>query len=47
MARDSNIPVSVISEALGHSSETTTQIYLRSIRTSEVDDANARILAAI
>lgn len=47
VARDSNIPVSVISEALGHSSETTTQIYLRSIRTSEVDDANARILAAI
>lgn len=32
---------------LYHSSETTTQIYLRSIRTSEVDDANARILAAI
>lgn len=46
-ARDKNIAVSVISEALGHNSETTTQIYLRSIKSSDVDDANAKILAAI
>ena len=46
-ARDNDIPVSVISEALGHTSETTTQIYLRSIRTDEVDDANAKLLAAL
>lgn len=46
-ARDQNIPVSVISEALGHNSETTTQIYLRSIRTAEVDAANAKVLAAL
>ena len=39
--------VSVISEALGHHSETTTQIYLNSIKSSEVDDANAQILAAL
>ena len=39
--------VSVISEALGHHSETTTQIYLNSIKSSEVDDANAKILAAL
>ena len=43
-ARDSNVPVSVISEALGHDSELTTQIYLHSIKTSEVDKANALIL---
>ena len=46
-ARDNNIPISVISEALGHHSETTTQIYLNSIKSSEVDDANAKILAAL
>lgn len=46
-ARDRNVPVAVISEALGHHSETTTQIYLRSILTSEVDKANAALLAAL
>ena len=46
-ARDNNVSLSVISEALGHHSETTTQIYLRSIQTSEVDEANAKILASI
>lgn len=46
-ARDNNVSISIISEALGHNSEATTQIYLRSIHSSEVDDANAKILAAI
>ncbi len=46
-ARDSHVAISVISEALGHNSVTTTQIYLRSIQSSEVDDANAKILASI
>lgn len=46
-ARDNQVSISVISEALGHNSETTTQIYLRSIQTSQVDDANAKVLAAI
>ena len=46
-ARDNDISMSVISEALGHHSETTTQIYLNSIKSSEVDDANAKILAAL
>ena len=46
-ARDKQVPISVISMALGHNSETTTQIYLRTIQSSEVDDANAKILAAI
>jgi len=46
-ARDNHVSISVISEALGHHSETTTLIYLRSIKSSEVDDANARILAAL
>ena len=46
-ARDKDIAVSVISEALGHNSETTTQIYLCSIQSSKVDDANAKILASL
>ena len=46
-ARDKRIPISVISEALGHHSEATTRIYLRSIQTAEVDEANAQVLAAI
>ena len=46
-ARDNDISISVISEALGHHSETTTQIYLNSIKSSEVDEANAKILAAL
>ena len=46
-ARDNHVSISVISEALGHHSETTTQIYLRSIQSSEVDDANAKILAVL
>lgn len=47
VARDSNVPISVISEALGHDSELTTQIYLQSIQTSEVDKANANILGQL
>ena len=47
VARDKNISISIISEALGHNSETTTQIYLRSIQSSEVDEANARIMASL
>lgn len=46
-ARDKNISISIISEALGHNSEAATQIYLRSIQTSEVDDANAKVLASL
>lgn len=44
IARGKDIPLCIISEGLGHDSETTTQIYLDSIRTSEVDKANRTIL---
>lgn len=43
-ARDKNVPLSVISKALGHDSEATTQIYLSSIKTSVIDQANDKIL---
>ncbi len=44
VAREKNIPISVISEGMGHDSETTTQIYLTSLDNSAVDRANAVIL---
>lgn len=44
IARSRNIPVAVISEGMGHDSETTTQIYLASLDTSVVDNANGLIM---
>lgn len=44
IARRKEIPLSIISEGLGHDSESTTQIYLDSIRSCEVDEANREIL---
>ncbi|MCD8291725.1 MAG: site-specific integrase [Prevotella sp.] len=45
IAHDSNIPTSIISIGMGHDSETTTEIYLASISSSKVDDANDEILS--
>lgn len=47
IARGKDIPISVISEGLGHDSEVTTQIYLDSIKSSEVDKANRKILSGL
>ena len=47
IARDKNVPLAVISEALGHDNEQTTRIYLDSIRTSVVDDANRMIIEGL
>lgn len=44
IARDEGIPLSVISEGMGHDSEKTTQIYLASLKTEVIDKANRRIL---
>lgn len=44
IAHSRNIPISVISESLGHDSEQTTQIYLASLNNSLVDKANAKII---
>lgn len=46
-AKAKGIPLSVISEGMGHDSETTTQIYLASLDTSVVDKANSLILRAL
>ena len=44
IARDKGIPISVISEGMGHDSEKTTQIYLASLRSEVIDNANRKIL---
>lgn len=46
-AKGKNIPISVISEGMGHDSEATTQIYLASLDNSVVDKANAQILKGL
>lgn len=44
IAKSQNIPLSVISEGMGHDSENTTQIYLASLDNSMIDKANELIL---
>ena len=46
-ARSKNIPISVISEGMGHDSETTTRIYLASLDTATIDKANSLILKSL
>ncbi len=46
-AKAKGIPISVISEGLGHDSEATTQIYLASLDTSVVDKANSLIMQSL
>lgn len=44
IAKSKNVPISVISEGMGHDSEMTTQIYLSSLDSSAIDHANSLIL---
>lgn len=46
-AKAKGVPISVISEGMGHDSESTTQIYLASLDTSVVDRANSIILKSL
>ncbi len=47
IAKSKGISVSIISEGLGHDNEQTTQIYLASLDSSAVDNANDIILSAL
>lgn len=47
IARSMNIPVNIISEGMGHDSEKTTQIYLKSLNNKELNNANANIIEAV
>lgn len=44
IAKSKNVPVNIISDALGHDSIATTQIYLASIDTSTIDQVNELII---
>lgn len=46
-AKEKDISIGIISQAMGHDSENTTQIYLASIKTGKIDDANRDILNGI
>lgn len=47
IAKSKNIPLSIISEAMGHDSESTTRIYLASLDTSTIDRANKIVLKSL
>lgn len=44
LAQDKGVPLSVISKGLGHSSESTTQIYLADLDARKVNDANEIVI---
>ena len=47
IAKSRNIPVSIISDGMGHESEKTTRIYLASLDNFAVDKANNLIIKSI
>lgn len=47
IALNNNVPLSVISEGMGHDSEKTTRIYLASLDTAVVDKANSEIISLL
>ena len=47
IAKSLNIPVAAISEAMGHTSERTTRIYLKWFDNTLIDSANQKVLSAI
>ena len=47
MARDMDISIGIISEGMGHRSLKTTEVYLNSIATSKINDANKKIIRRI
>ena len=47
IARSKNIPLAVISEGMGHESESTTRIYLASLSTNIIDEANSMIIESL
>ena len=47
IAKSKNVPISVISEGMGHDSEATTRIYLASLDTMAIDKANSMILKSL
>lgn len=47
IAKSKNIPISIISESMGHNSESTTRIYLTTLDSHAIDEANDIILKSL
>lgn len=47
IAREQQVPMNVISRAMGHTNERTTEIYIRSIDVTVVDKANEKLLSIL
>ena len=47
LARAQGIPVSIISESLGHTSEKTTHIYMKALEKEKIDQANHKLISNI
>ena len=47
IAQSNHEPLSVISAAMGHESEMTTQIYLATIQTALINEANSKIISSL
>ena len=47
IAKSKNVPLSVISEGMGHDNEETTRIYLAAIQANQIDNVNRRILKGL
>ena len=47
IAKSQNVPIAAISEAMGHTSERTTLIYLKLFENTLVESANQKVLSAI
>ena len=47
IAKSKNIPISIISESMGHDSEATTRIYLTALDSHAIDEANDIILKSL
>lgn len=44
LAREGGVPVTVIGDALGHTSESTTRIYLDNLSANKIDEANRKVM---
>lgn len=47
IAKEQNVPISVISDSMGHNSEKTTQIYLKSVDADVIDRSNDLLIEAV
>ena len=47
IARQMGVPTDIISQGMGHTSEKTTRIYLKSLGNNRLDESNLSIISAV